>query len=82
MSRDCEHGQLARSCSICDLERELKAVTQQRDKLLAALESLLLITADSEGVAGYHLNGAVANWDEFPEVNEAALLVAQMKGQS
>jgi hypothetical protein len=57
-------------------------IEQQRDKLLAALESLLLITADSEGVAGYHLNGAVANWDEFPEVNEAALLVAQMKGQS
>ena len=38
MSRDCEHGQLARSCNICDLERELKAVTQQRDKLLVALE--------------------------------------------
>ena len=35
--RDCEHGQLARSCNICDLERELKAVTQQRDKLLEAL---------------------------------------------
>lgn len=57
-------------------------IEQQRDKLLAALESLLLITADSEGVAGYYLNGAVANWDEFPEVNEAALLVTQMKGQS
>jgi len=41
MSRDCEHGQLARSCNICDLERELKAVTQQRDKLLAVLESLV-----------------------------------------
>lgn len=41
MSRDCDHGQLARSCNICDLERELKAVTQQRDKLLAALEYVL-----------------------------------------
>lgn len=41
MSRDCEHGQLARSCNICDLEQELKAVTQQRDKLQAALESLV-----------------------------------------
>lgn len=40
MSRDCEHGQLARSCNICDLERELKAVTQQRDNLLAALTEI------------------------------------------
>lgn len=38
--RDCEHGQLARSCSICDLERELKTVTEQRDKLLAALTEI------------------------------------------
>lgn len=30
MNRDCEHGQLARSCSICDLERELKAVRNRR----------------------------------------------------
>ena len=41
MDRDCEHGQLARSCNICDLERELKAVTAQRDKLLKALEIAL-----------------------------------------
>lgn len=38
--RDCEHGQLARSCNICDLARELKAVTEQRDKLLAALTEI------------------------------------------
>jgi hypothetical protein len=68
--------------SITDAADKLNEFEQQRDKLLAALESLLLIPADSEGVAGYHLNGAVANWDEFPEVNEAALLVTQMKGQS
>ena len=64
------------------LNERIRMAEQQRDKLLAALESLLLITADSKGVAGYHLNGAVANWDEFPEVNEAALLVTQLKGQS
>lgn len=40
MNRDCEHGQLARSCSICDLARELKAVAEQRDKLLAALTEI------------------------------------------
>ena len=40
MSRDCEHGQLARSCNICDLARELKAALEQRDKLLAALTEI------------------------------------------
>jgi hypothetical protein len=40
MERDCEHGQLARSCNICDLERDLKLVTEQRDKLLAALTEI------------------------------------------
>lgn len=24
--RDCEHGQLARACRVCELERELAAV--------------------------------------------------------
>lgn len=29
--RDCEHGQLARACRVCELERELAAVTAERD---------------------------------------------------
>src|SRR5690606_1108508 len=36
-----------------------------------ALASLLAIVNESKGVAGYHLNGKVADWDEFPEVDEA-----------
>lgn len=46
MNRDCEHGQLARSCNICDLARELKAALEQRDKLLAALEGLVNLPQD------------------------------------
>lgn len=34
--RDCEHGQLARACRVCELERELAAVTAERDALRAA----------------------------------------------
>ncbi len=30
--RDCKHGQLARSCGICELERELAAANQSRDE--------------------------------------------------
>lgn len=58
MSRDCEHGQLARSCNICDLERELKAVTQQRDKLLAALEQCRDMVGHPDNVA--FINTAIA----------------------
>jgi len=31
--RDCIHGQLARSCEICDLTAQLSAVTAERDSL-------------------------------------------------
>ena len=36
--------------------------------LVTALDGLLSITQDSAGVAGYHLNGEIAEWGEFPEV--------------
>lgn len=39
--------------------------------LVTALDGLLSITQDSAGVAGYHLNGEIAEWDEFPEVGTA-----------
>jgi len=58
MSRDCEHGQLARSCNICDLERELKAVTQQRDRLLAALEKCRDMVGHPDNIA--FINAAIA----------------------
>ena len=58
MSRDCEHGQLARSCNICDLERELKAVTQQRDKLLVALEQCRDMVGHPDNVD--FINAAIA----------------------
>ena len=50
MSRDCEHGQLARSCNICDLEHQLKAAHGQRDKLLEALG----LAADMLDMIGQH----------------------------
>lgn len=40
-------------------------------ELLKALEGMLDIVGDSAGVAGYHRNGDVAEWDEFDEVGEA-----------
>ena len=40
-NRDCEHGQLARSCDICSLEQEVVEILKQRDALLAALIDLV-----------------------------------------
>ena len=83
MSRDCEHGQLARSCNICDLERELKAVTAQRDKLLKALEAARSTLDDVQG----NINPERGYADELETDVSRALgialaAIAEVKGQS
>lgn len=45
--------------------------------LREALEGLLSVVNDSQGVAGYHINGAVATWDEFEEVGDAIAALAK-----
>ena len=37
MARDCEHGQLARSCEVCDLRARVSELEQERDELREAL---------------------------------------------
>lgn len=66
---------VSNKAKVADLE-------QQRDKLLAALENILAITNDSRGVAGYHLNGDIAEWDSFQEIAEAEAVIAEAKGES
>lgn len=51
--------------------RELVAVTEQRDALVVESVALKKVISDvqgvyykSDGVAGYHLNGQIATWDE------------------
>jgi len=48
--------------------------------LLAALRGMLAIVNDSRGVAGYHLNGNTAEWDEFDEVDAARAAIAKTTG--
>ena len=38
-SRDCEHGELARSCRICELERDIAAEQEARQAAEALAES-------------------------------------------
>lgn len=61
---------------------ELLELEQQRDELLAALQGMIDIANDSQGVAGYHLNGEVADWGEFEEWQAACDAIAKAKGGS
>lgn len=52
--------------------QKLAAMTKQRDVLLDALNGVLGVMNSSQGVAGWHQNGAIATWDELlPEVADA-----------
>ena len=55
-------------------------LVQMNQELLAALEGLLDIVGESDGVSGYHLNGDIAEWDEFEELNAAYDAVNKAKG--
>ncbi|BBU05081.1 hypothetical protein [Aeromonas veronii] len=51
---------------------KLEAMTKQRDVLLDALNGVLGVMNNSQGVAGWHQNGVIATWDELlPEVATA-----------
>ena len=55
-------------------------LVQMNQELLAALEGLLDIVGESDGVSGYHLNGDIAEWGEFEELNAAYDAVNKAKG--
>jgi hypothetical protein len=51
---------------------QLLHAERQRDVLLEALNGVLGVMNNSQGVAGWHQNGAIATWDELlPEVATA-----------
>lgn len=52
--------------------QKLAAMTKQRDVLLEALNGVQGVMNNSQGVVGWHQNGAIATWDELlPEVATA-----------
>lgn len=58
---------------------ELVAMNKE---LLAALEGLVGIVDDSNGVSGYHLNGDIADWGEFEEIEMARDVITKAKDAS
>lgn len=61
----------------CHHEADRAADKARIAELEAALGDLLAIVSDSAGVAGYHLNGAVAEWGDFDVVSAASAALAQ-----
>lgn len=62
------------------MQMQIEKLTRERFDLLKLLESFLDVTADSKGVSGYHLNGDIAEWDEFECVGEAYELIKRIEG--
>ena len=65
------------------LQGRCDELLKQRDELLAALEAVQAVANESSGIAGWHLNGDVASWDDLlPEVAEAIerSAIARVKG--
>ncbi len=53
------------------------AAYDKREEVRINIKAMLDIVSDSQGVSGYHQNGDIAEWDEFPEV---AILKANAEG--
>ena len=62
------------------MQSKIDRLECQRDELLAALQGMIDIANDSQGVAGYHLNGEVADWGEFEEWQAACNAISKAKG--
>lgn len=69
-----------------ELRKSIQAPVQPDTKLaqaarqaLEALRGLLAIADDSQGVAGYHLNGEIEPWSGFPEVEEAGAAITALR---
>lgn len=63
------------------LASEYDRLQAECDALVDSLEALLSIVPESYGVSGYHLNGEVAEWDEFEEVGIATEVLATYRKQ-
>ena len=62
------------------MQVKIDLLESQRDELLAALQGMIDIANHSQGVAGYHLNGEVADWGEFEELQAACDAISKAKG--
>lgn len=46
----------------------------------SALQGLVEYARDSQGIAGYHMNGAVLEWDDIEELHVGMNALARLNG--
>ena len=67
-----------------DWAKEICDKLNSRPALVEALEGLLAIIDDCDpcdgGIMGYHLNGDIAHWGEFEEIETARAALLAAKG--
>lgn len=63
---------------LCDMEASLRRLTPE---IIAAIDGIGAIVGQSRGVAGYHLNGDVADWDSFEEIDALLRVAAMLRRQ-
>lgn len=53
------------------LQQKLDAMTAENAALKGAVDAVRGVADNSQGIAGWHLNGDTAGWDEIlPEIND------------
>lgn len=66
-------------CTLAQMRRAAAQLRTQHallERARDALNGVNNIVRDSRGVAGYHLNGDTAEWDDFDEVDAAEQALA------
>jgi hypothetical protein len=71
------NAMMAKADSITGHTNELATLRERVKVLEDCIEGFIGIVSDSKGVAGYHLNGDVALWDEFEVIDVAGDLLSQ-----
>jgi hypothetical protein len=70
--QECAKGAAKMQEQLENASSQIEALTRQRDVLLSALYGVQGVMDESDGIAGWHLNGGIARWDEvLPEVGAA-----------
>ncbi|WP_406883064.1 hypothetical protein [Serratia marcescens] len=73
-AREAEHGEYvkfdAHQRAVSALEAERDALVVENAAMRGVIDAAIGVANNSSGIAGWHLNGEIADWDEIlPELN-------------
>ena len=78
MRKELRDQNTARTPEIATLRARITALEAERDALREGLLFFGALVGESRGLAGFHLNGNIAEWSEFdPELSEVCLLLKE-----